>query len=768
PGGEGVYIFGSLIFDELARTRGAASIRRYIDYSSAYILPFQLDRTARASFGESFSAALRAVRDSALRSVDPGREPLGGWRILAGGFDALRAPRRQGDGIVFGGDRGKETPGAYRVDTLGALRRIGRRTTAGTNVPLADGGILTAQLEFTSPYEIRSDLYVQRGRRLHRLTYGARLDAPDARADGEIVAVQAVTGTTVLARVSRDGRRIRAITSAAADTQWAQPRWSPDGRAIAAVKLVHGGRSQIVVLDSAGAQLGVVADERGSVSAAPAWSEDGQTILFTSDRSGLSEVYAAHAPSASESRPAGEIARVSSATTALAEPLALGRCTGEGGCTDQRLAVSDLRANGWALGSGVARPGASEPAAAESAGDTARRALPTAHDSSAAQPYRPLRQLLPRYWIPVVYSDNSLLVLGAATSGSDVVGRHSYDASAEAATKWGEVGGAFSYRWAGLGMPLVDLAVSQAWDGAGTAIDRSTGAPLGDIRRRTRTASAGLVWSRPRTRYALAANAVGGVEARDYATHPAWLRDAFTSDFLRRTHRRPFMLGGLAASNVQSPARSISVEDGVSAFVSAQRLWDPDERSGGHTRTVGALAGYRSLPLPGYAHHVLALRAAGGWSDSQDPGEFTVGGVSGDAIAIGGTDIGGSSDFPIRGYVSGALAGTRAVAASAEYRAPLVIPARGATIFFLDRSSVSLFADAATAWCGTNAVALGCTGGRTPGSPLVSVGGELVLHLAIFYDAPLTLRIGAAKPVGRLRDAMAASSAVYVAAGRAF
>ena len=770
PGGGGVYIFGSLIFDELARTRGPGSIRRYIDYSSAYILPFQLNRTARGSFGESFSAALRAVNDSAARVIDGRHESLGGWRTLTSGFDALRAPRRQGDGIVFGADRGKEMPGAYRVDSTGELRRIGRRTSTTVNDPLADGGILTAQLEFTSPYEIRSDLYVQRGRRLHRMTRGARLDAPDARADGEIVAVQAVTGTTVLARVSRDGRRIRPITTAAPDTQWAQPRWSPDGRAIAAVKLIRGRRSQIVVLDSLGNELALVADERSSVSASPSWTDDGQSILFTSDRSGRSEVYVGAVRRERALDGADSVLRVSSTNTALADPLELSARADTALGRKRWLAAVELRADGWALGTGAGQPPTATdvgPAVAADGGPD-RPSLPTGSDSSPARPYHAARQLVPRYWIPIVYGDNDLLVLGAATSGSDVVGRHSYAASAQGATRWGEYGGAFSYQWAGLGMPIVGVAVAQGWDGAGTAIDRNTGATLGTIRRRTRTASAGLVWSRPRTRYALAASAFGGVESRDYATHPAWLRDAFTSDFLRRTHRRPFVFGGLAASNVQSPSRSISVEDGASAFVSAQRLWDPDESSGGHTRTIGSLAAYRSLALPGYAHHVLALRAVGGWSNSEDPGEFTVGGVSSDAIALGGTDIGGSSDFPIRGYASGALAGTRALAASVEYRAPLVIPARGATIFFLDRSSVSLFADGATAWCGADAPLIGCAGGSRPGSPLLSVGAELVLDLAIFYDAPLTLRIGAAKPVGRLRDTQASSQGTYVAVGRAF
>ena len=46
PGGESVYIYGSLMFDELAREEGAASVPAFIERSSAG-LPFTYNRMAR-------------------------------------------------------------------------------------------------------------------------------------------------------------------------------------------------------------------------------------------------------------------------------------------------------------------------------------------------------------------------------------------------------------------------------------------------------------------------------------------------------------------------------------------------------------------------------------------------------------------------------------------------------------------------------------------------------------------------------------------------
>lgn len=758
PGGGSVYVYGALVIDELAREKGPASVPGFIERSS-HALPFMYNRVAKKEFGESFKDLLRAVRDSSVARLEPatGAAPLGDWRPLVTGFDLVRAPRWRDGHIVFAGDDGRETPGAYELAPDGTLRRIGRRVGAEPNVPLADGSLLTAQLEFSGPAEIRSDLYVQRGRRLHRLTHGQRLAAPDARADGEIVAVQGDPGTTVIVRVSRDGQRVRPIVMASLDTQWAQPRWSPDGRLIAAVRLVHGGRSQVVVLDTAGRVRRIVADEEGSVSASPAWGGDGTTLWFTSDRTGTSEVWVATIP-ADEGVPA-TLARVSDAVTALSDP--------EPAAAGGRIAAVRLGADGMTLGSGVALP-ADTAVAAVAAGGARREPPPAPRDGSPAHPYHAARQLLPRYWIPTLYTRDRALVVGGTTSGNDVIGRHAWAASVEASTRRNEQGGAVGYAWAGLGRPVLQLGASQGWDGAGSIV-RPNGDVAGTLRRRTRLVQAGLSAARPRTRNYLAVTAAGGVELRDYATDPGDLLGALRDDYFRTTHRRPFAHLGLAATNVQRPSRSISAEDGLAAAVTGERLWDRDERRGAHTRAIGSIAAYRSLDLPGYAHHVLALRTAGGWTDSEDGRDLSVGGVASDPSGSGGLFPGGTRDFPVRGYSSGALSGTRAVAATLEYRAPLTFPSSGLGFLYFDRTSMAVFADAATAWCGGPARAAGTCAGRVdPGTPIASVGAEWVIDLAIFYDSPLALSVGYAQPVGALRRTGQAMRGVYVGAGHPF
>src|SRR5690606_9633266 len=84
-------------------------------------------------------------------------------------------------------------------------------------------------------------------------------------------------------------RRLTLLTTATADTQWAAPRWSPDGTHIAAVRLANG-RNALVVLDTMGRVLRTVF-EASSVVRSPAWSRDGRRIFFTADYEGVSQVY---------------------------------------------------------------------------------------------------------------------------------------------------------------------------------------------------------------------------------------------------------------------------------------------------------------------------------------------------------------------------------------------------------------------------------------------------------------------------------------------
>jgi len=145
--------------------------------------------------------------------VSARRVPLPGWRELTSHGFFVTAPRWVDDStLVYTGSDGRETNAAYLVTASGRRTRLGRRNSRSASVPMPNGGLLFAQVDFTSPDVIRSDLYVERGGHVARLTHGARLIQPDVRRDGEIVAVQLGPARSSLVRIDALTHAISPLT----------------------------------------------------------------------------------------------------------------------------------------------------------------------------------------------------------------------------------------------------------------------------------------------------------------------------------------------------------------------------------------------------------------------------------------------------------------------------------------------------------------------------------------------------------------------------
>ena len=216
---------GSLLFDYLSRTR-ARKLR--ICGAGSTSVPFFMTPN-RAVRLECRSRPRGSIARPLVARCDP--PPSAVLRQLTERSVAPFPPAPD-TSLIYAGECARIHPPTNVV--VGIELRLGRRNGFSPNVRLADGSLLFSQPDFLDPYHIRNDLYVQRNGVETRLTRGARLSAPDVRADGEIVAVQNSPGTTRLVRVSRDARTIVPITGTSLDNNF-DPRWSPDGSRIAAV-----------------------------------------------------------------------------------------------------------------------------------------------------------------------------------------------------------------------------------------------------------------------------------------------------------------------------------------------------------------------------------------------------------------------------------------------------------------------------------------------------------------------------------------------------
>lgn len=148
------------------------------------------------------------------------------------------------------------------------------------------------------------------------------------------------------------------------------------------------------------------------------------------------------------------------------------------------------------------------------------------------------------------------------------------------------------------------------------------------------------------------------------------------------------------------------------------------------------------VPIPGLAHHVLALRLNGGAGVSADGQRnlFAVGGPQAQDLFVALVDDLPASTLATRGFPPSLRRGDRFVRGTAEYRLPLLdLDAGPGTLpLYLGRLHAVGFLDAADAF----------TGPFRPGELLVGAGAELRLTTILAYYQPAGFRAGVARGLG--------------------
>lgn len=749
PGANTPYLLGAHLVDRAVRgdttTPPSARMARLIEETSGRINPWRLDASARAALGTSFSELYAAWRDSVTHvhgCASTGR-CVAAAPLAAGAWNAA-SPRFGPDGalrVVL--DDVRRMPGLYEVEPDGHVRRVGRRNSVDANAPLDASRAIYAEWDRTDPYSVRSDLYVGDGRRRRRLSVDARLSSPDVHLEsGRIVAVRTAPGTTDLVWLDDPNGMPRPLARGTLDRNWSDPRWSRDGERVAASQWERGGRTSIVVLDTTGRVLQRFAPHatdqptRRALVAAPVWLPGDTLLLFTSDHEGTPRVYRGDIRT-------GTVALLWNTSTALRAP--------DVSRDGTRLAALELRSEGWAL---VTRP---MPIIAEAVGASISDPVTAPHPASAidtaefASAYRARALLLPTWWLPAVNrSDEGVLRVGVLTGGSDVLGRHVWQAEARRDLERPEISASVGYAWAGLGNPVLSLGFNHEW--VHGAVVNASQARIGTLGRRTSTIRGSLYAVRPRARLTSYALLVPEVSVRTYRAYPAPLLDQLNDAELVDVDLLPAVSLGVGFSTMQRPGLSVSVEDGVAAQATWRTRFNGGTGGSSAHDAIVEMSAAKSLPLPGFARHVVAVRAAHGVASENAVNLFELGGISASSLEVlPGLSIGGERrTFFVRGFAPGTVVGSRAIAGSAEYRAPLVRVGRGVGLVPASLRSLSVlaFSDAGTAWCTAGFAAVPFCTAFAPGARWIgSAGGELALDTSLQYDVLYRLRLGVASPV---------------------
>jgi hypothetical protein len=326
PYGNMFYLYGSRFLRWVTDVYGPDTMPAVSADYGATTIPFGINRAIRRVTGRTYEDLYDAWAEHLKRHY--GKQ--------AAAVDALG--RREGVRITFHGreadyprfvptDQRKDpaavellyyrddystTSGLYRI-ALGDPKKSGDRDAelfirTGTDAYAAfapDGHVVFNDLAPWKNLYTRTDLFTLPPREAsthgteptrRRLTEGQRAWYPDVSPDGRLVTfvVNSKGSTTLsLADRSSDGRltNVRALVHGATFDQAFTPRFSPNGKQIAYSAWRHGGYRDILVADVATGKTRELMRDR-SLDMQPVWSSDGRTIFFSSDRTGIFNVYA--------------------------------------------------------------------------------------------------------------------------------------------------------------------------------------------------------------------------------------------------------------------------------------------------------------------------------------------------------------------------------------------------------------------------------------------------------------------------------------------
>jgi WD40-like Beta Propeller Repeat/Omp85 superfamily domain len=655
---------------------------------------------------------------------------------LNAGADRLPQIRsvRPGPCCALGADQARPTRAGDR--------RLADSYGDGTLAVDARGRVVFARTQVFQEFGDVQDLYVvdPASGAVDRVTRGLRASEPSVAPDGAIAfSWRRPGGRTAIGLLEPGSKEPRRLFEDPSGEPVASPRFSPAGDRIA---FLHhrGGSWDVRIVSRAGGVPDDVTHGR-ALDRDPAWSPDGKYLLFSSDRSGVFDVYAF---------------RLADRTLWRATNVVLGAFEPEVSPDGTQLVLVTYSARGYDVARTPFDPGRFVAVSADAPAVPARpppAPLPP-EDVYPVRPYNPLPTLRPHWWLPFAATDALGTTVGAFTYGFDAAVRHEYQAAAWWAIDSGQPGWSAVYTNHTL---YPDLSVTTLRD-----VETPSASPPGYTDRLVQgTLSASFPFSQVERNHR--------VTVQYELTHLAQNTPA-----LAGITPPPGLIGATSMTYTYSDARrfvrSISQEQGqrlsLTGRVAAPAL--------GSDFTFGQLFGSyaRFFPLPwtndgAPLHHVFAARLSGGVSrgDNSERHLFQLGGFdAGNPV----TAILNPVAAPVRilrGFVTDAFAGEAYVLGTFEYRLPLLDVETGAWTLplYLRRLHASVFTDVGDAWMPFDDGPF-----RAASAPFhlhAGAGAELRAEVVLGYLLPTDVRFGCAHGLERsavsILDCYAAIGGVF-------
>jgi Tol biopolymer transport system component len=421
PWGEAPYLFGGGFHKYLAARYGREKVVKLHQVSSGQI-PFFSNAAARRVFGrpltELWSDWQRDAEERAWSQVLTVRaQPLTRFRRLTTSGEYWQSP-------VFSADDRHIYCLRHDQSSLPALVSISlgtgeqevirsdfinpdlRLTPDGAKLVFSKPDLLNDHYEFDDLYEL--DLVTAE---LRRTTTGMRAREPSVLArDKSMLFVANSKGQTNIRKLD-SLQSLTDVTSSTDYTQYSFPALSPDGRLLLTQVSRPGTGSDIALFDLvSGWQFALTSDRATDLQ--PRWSPDGNHVVFSSDRTGVFNIYAYSL----KDRELFQVTNVMGGAFAPAvshDGRQLAFVSYSSGGYD--IAVTDFDPKAWQE--------------ARLFIDTLPRHEYAACSSlSPVTRYDPWPSLRPKSWLPIAQAADGSLCPGLLTLGADALYHHQYTA----------------------------------------------------------------------------------------------------------------------------------------------------------------------------------------------------------------------------------------------------------------------------------------------------------------------------------------------------
>jgi hypothetical protein len=729
PHGDIWYLYGSRFINWLVQQYGKELIAEMAKWYGSRAIPFSVNRMSKRLTGKTFGELYELWIEDMRRQYGEVEAT-----VHAQGMTRARRVTFHGEtvrGLRFADNHrllyyvrdGQNDPQIRRLDLANGdgVERIVR--SAGESYPTLHPN---GELYFESFDAYKTNVYRYydlfrldpRGQwKRKRLTRGLRARYPDISSDGHsITYVRNESSTQSLWIASLDdieGTQELLVESERFEQVYT-PRFSPDGTKVAYSVWRKGGYRDIHVIDLGTRRITEVTHDR-AMDTGPAWSPDGSQLYFSSDRTGIANIYAW--------KPAtGEVSQVTNVVA--------GAYTPAPSPDGKRLAYIGYTSRGFDIYLLDLDPHTGRPASPY----VDNRPPPSDADDlipDLSTRYVGARTLYPRFWGIDFDEDAFGRQIGIFTRGEDAAQFHLFFARLGVSLTEGYVNADLRYTLRRLPPDLSVSFFRRVTPRSGFIVNGQR-LPYVEDAYGGRLSVAHTI---PRSFHANRVSASYGL---------TWTRSLSSfNGTLNPNHPPPII-----------PATGLNADIGLSwSYNDARRhIYDYTPSEG---RSLGAALSFahpaigsqfksiraswfirRFIEMPWAQHHVVAIRYGGGAGEDSrgERGMFTLGGFPDTSLIeqlLNFEQLGGVA---LRGYPAFSIVGDRFHLLQTEYRFPLtrVLRGPGTVPVFFDRMYGLVFFDYGDAYFG----ALDFNTFRK------GTGAEILMDFTLGYVQSYSLRVG--------------------------